>query len=93
LRTFDYTALVGEYTPYDWHARWRVRSPAPAGALGGTVYDRNDPEARHDPRAEICHPDGVKGYLDMDVKHFCIGREPGGGVQDVWTALEAAPRK
>lgn len=27
------------------------------------------------PRAEISHPDGAKKYLDMGVKHFCIGTD------------------
>ena len=27
------------------------------------------------PRAEISHPDEAKRYLDMGVKHFCIGTD------------------
>src|SRR5262249_38123748 len=27
------------------------------------------------PRAEISHPDEVKKYLDLGVKHFCIGTD------------------
>ena len=27
------------------------------------------------PRAEIAHPDEAKRYLDMGVKHFCIGTD------------------
>jgi 4-hydroxy-2-oxoheptanedioate aldolase len=29
------------------------------------------------PRAEIGHPDQAKEYLDMGVKHFCIGTDVG----------------
>ena len=27
------------------------------------------------PRAEISHPDEAKAYLDMGVKHFCVGTD------------------
>lgn len=49
------------------------------------------------PRAEINHPDEAKKYLDMGVRHFCIGRdvrilfewwkENGKGMRDVLGAL------
>jgi hypothetical protein len=29
------------------------------------------------PRAEIAHPDDARKYLDLGVKHFCIGWDVG----------------
>lgn len=76
-RLFDYVEFAGEYAPYDLFALEHLARAGqwdhPRVVEAERRMIRAALAAGIAPRVEISRPDQAKQYLDLGVRHFCMG--------------------